>query len=301
MKNIKYIIGVFLSFLILFNSCQEEEPSFGALTAPTNIDIQVMYADGDDFVAQGPGDGTGVVNFIASANNAISYQFVYNGSASSAPAGKQSYSFAVLGLQTYAVTVVAFGRGGISSSKTIEVEVLSTYSAPADLLTMLTSNTTRTWRIAAEVPRHFGLGPVGGSIPVEWYPGPGNSDVNYKVGTGMYDDRYTFNINGTFTHDTGADGNVFGREVLIEELAGPGGTKDGADILNYPYASYSALWSLSAPGGVETLSLTGTSFMGYYTGGNHKYRIFSRSANEMLLSTADGNNGFEWWFILIPE
>ena len=260
-----------------------------------------MYADGDDFVAQGPGDGTGVVNFIASANNAISYQFVYNGSASSAPAGKQSYSFAVLGLQTYAVTVVAFGRGGISSSKTIEVEVLSTYSAPPDLLTMLTSNTTRTWRIAAEVPRHFGLGPVGGSIPVEWYPGPGNSDVNYKAGTGMYDDRYTFNINGTFTHDTGADGFVFGREVLIEELAGPGGIKDGADYFNYPYASYSALWSLSAPGGVETLSLTGTSFMGYYTGGNHKYRIFSRSANEMVLSTADGNNGFEWWFTLIPE
>ena len=42
MKNIKYIIGVFLSFLILFNSCQEEEPSFGALTAPTDIDIQVI-------------------------------------------------------------------------------------------------------------------------------------------------------------------------------------------------------------------------------------------------------------------
>ena len=33
---------------------------------------------------------------------------------------------------------------------------------------------------------------------------------------------------------------------------------------------------------------------------NHKYEIFSRSANEMLIRTTDGNTEFDWWFILVP-
>lgn len=295
MKNTRHIIGLFLSFFILFTSCQEEEPSFGALTTPTNIDIQIEYADGDQFVTQGPGDGTGVVNFVAEADNAISYQFVYNGSATSAPNGKQSYSFAVLGLKTYAVTVVAFGRGGVSTSKTIEVEVLSTYAPPADLLTMLTSNSSRVWRIKAETKPHFGLGPVGGSTAFEWY----SAGANEKEGVGMYDDRYTFNIDGTFTSVT--NGNIFGRDPFINELGGSGGTVDGVDVSNYAYDGYTAQWSLTAPGGVETISLTGLGFIGYYTGGNHEYVIYSRSPNEMILTTADGGNEFNWWFTLIPE
>ena len=30
-------------------------------------------------------------------------------------------------------------------------------------------------------------------------------------------------------------------------------------------------------------------------------KLLSRSASEMVLSTADGKNGFEWWFTLVPE
>ncbi|MBP0902894.1 glucan endo-1,3-beta-D-glucosidase [Mariniflexile gromovii] len=305
MKNFKYITGVFLTFLMLFTSCQDDNVEFGDLTAPTNISVEVLYADGDQFVSQGPGDGTGVVNFVAQADNAISYQFVYNGSVSSAPGGKKGYSFAVLGLNTYSVTVLAFGRGGVSSSKTIEVEVLSTYSPPADLLTMLTANSSRTWRIKAEAKPHFGLGPVVAVTNAkqlkeevdgfEYY----SAGANEKAGTGMYDDRYTFNIDGTFTAVT--NGTVFGREVLINELGGSGGTTDGADILNYTYNDYTAQWSLTAPGGIETISLTGLAFVGYYTGGNHQYIIYSRSENEMVLTTTDGNNGFNWWFTLVPE
>ena len=166
---------------------------------------------------------------------------------------------------------------------------------------------SRTWRIKAEAPGHFGLGPVGGINGPEWY----SAGINEKVDRGIYDDSYIFAEDGTFTHitdntnddpDVNTEGTVFGRINLIDELAGPGGTQEGdADIINYPYSDYTAQWSLSAPGGVETLSLTGTAFMGYYVGGDHKYRIISRSADEMVLSTTDGNNEFGWWFTLIAE
>lgn len=293
MKNLKYILCLFL-VVGLLTSCQEDDYAVGDLIAPSNIQVTVDIVGAD---ATNPnGDGSGEVNFIATADNAISYQYVYNGEIRPAPAGEQSFSFATLGLNTYAVTIIAFGRGGISSSKTVEVEVLSTYSPPADLLTMLTADSSRTWKIAADVNQHFGLGPIGGD-PFQYYgAAPGD-----KTSSGMYDDRYTFNIDGTFTHDVGADGFVFGRKGLIDELGGSGGVVNGDDIEQYPYASYTASWSLSAPGGEETISLSGLGFIGYYIGGSHKYVIYSRSANEMVLKSADGNGTFDWWFRLIPE
>lgn len=293
MKKFKYIIYSLLAMFLVVTSCQEEDLTFGDVTAPSNLQIAVEIEGAD---ATNPnGDGSGVANFSATADNAISYQYIYNGARTSAPNGMQSYNFAVLGLNTYSVTVIAYGTGGASSSKTIDVDVLSLYEPPADLITMLTGDSSRTWRIKSETGSHFGLGPVGGDFN-QWY----QAGPDEKAGLGMYDDRYVFNIDGTFTHIT--NGTVFGREVLIDELNGSGaGTQNGADIENYPYEDYTAQWFLTAPGGVETLSLTGIGFLGYYIGGNHNYKIVSRSANEMSVQSTDGNGEFDWGFILIAE
>jgi len=301
MKNIKYILGIFLTLAIM-TSCQEDDLTIGDLIAPSNIEISVTYLDdtnGDGTYEEtvAPGLGSGLVKLSATASNASSFHFVIQNATKLQSSGALEHTFTVLGNNTYAVTVIAYGAGGISTSKTIEVDALALYEAPADLMEMLHANSTRTWKIASDVNKHFGLGPVGGGTNAEWYgAGPGD-----KVDTGMYDDRYTFNVDGTFTHDVGPDGVVFGREVLIDELGGSGGTANGADIEQYLLDSYTANWSLTAPGGVETINLTGTAFVGYYIGGNHKYTIFSRSANEMIITSADGDGNFNWWFTLIPE
>lgn len=304
MKNFKYIVFYFVALCLVVTSCQEDDVEFGDIVAPSNIQIEVDIVGAD--AANPNGDGSGVVNFRATANNAISYQYTYNGATSSAPNGMQTYNFATLGLNTYTVTVVAYGTGGASSSQTIDVEVLSLYEPPADLITMLTNDSSRTWRIKSEANSHFGLGPVGG-IFNEFFGAPPFD----KEGVGMYDDRYIFNVDGTFTHitdntnDEGGDdpsGTVFGREVLINELNGPGeGVQNGADIENYPYSDYTEQWFITAPGGVETLNLTGIGFLGYYIGGDHTYKFEMRSANEMVLRSTDGNGQFDWGFILIAE
>lgn len=303
MKNFKYLLFSLLSILLVTN-CQEEDATFGEIIAPTNIQIEVDIQGQD---ADNPnGDGSGIVNFTATADNVISFQYSYNGSVSSAPSGAQTYNFSVLGLNTYSVTVIAFGTGGASSSKTIDVDVLSTYEPPADLITMLTANSSRTWRIKSEAAGHFGLGAIGGDLNGFFAAPPED-----KAGVGMYDDRYIFNSDGTFTHitdntnddpDIDPSGTVFGRTGLIDELGGTGvGTANGADIENYPYDDYAAQWFLTGPGGVETLNLTGIGFLGYYIGGDHTYIIESRSANEMTLRSTDGNGEFDWGFILIAE
>lgn len=294
MKNIKNIT-TFLLMVLFFSSCTEEKHEFGNVVAPTSLTITPEIVGKD---ATHPfGDGSGVVKIKATANNAITYKFIGNGEEKIVPSGSLTYNFGKTGTNKYTITVIANGTAGVSTSTTFEIEVLVVYMPPAELVTMLTANSSRKWRIKAEANSHFGLGPVGGAIINEWYQAPANS----KVGTGMYDDRFTFKTDGTFIHDTGADGFVFGRGGLIEQLNGPGGVADGADITKYPYATYTKQYTLSAPNGVETITLSGLGFIGYYTGGNHQYRIVKRSANEMSLMTTDGNNGFDWGFVLVPE
>lgn len=294
MKTIKYFLS-FAITLFIFSSCETEDYQFGEIVAPTNL---VITPEIVGKTASKPfGDGSGIVNITAKSENAVSYKFILNGGEVISSSGYLPAKFTTAGVNKYSVTVVATGKAGVSSSKSIEIEVLATYKVPADVLTILNGNSSRTWRIKAEGNNHFGLGPVGGNVPTEWYGAPANAKSN----SGMYDDRFTFKSDLTFTHNTGADGTVFGRKTLIEQLKGAGGTAEGDDIIQYPFASYNATYSFSENKGFVTLTLTGTAFIGYYTGGNHQYRIFKREANEIILSTVDGNNGFEWWFVLVPE
>lgn len=305
MKNhINKIYTLIFSMTIMFYGCQEDEYSFGEVIAPTNIQITAEIVGAD--AANPNGDGSGVVNFSASADNAVSYKYAYDGVEVVALSGETSISFSELGLNTYTVTVVAIGTAGIATSKSIDVEVLSTYSPPVELKTKLfgfdpadpDAVTSRTWKIHDTKNKHFGLGPVNGTVVAEWYgAGPGE-----KVGVGMYDDRFTFSSDGTFTYVT--NGTIFGRDPYIVNDLGPNvsGIPNGADIENYAFADYQETYSLTAPGGVEKINLSGNGFIGYYTGGNHSYEIYDRGTpNELLLRTTDENAEFDWWFIITLE
>ena len=305
MKLFKYICTLFV-LAIASSSCQEDDLSIGEIKAPSNItvDVEIVGADANNPT----GDGSGTVIFRAQADDAVSYSFLYNGILDAAPSGEKTYNFSNTGTSTYNVTVIANGTGGLSSSTTVQVEVLVLYEPPIELITLLTSGS---WRIKNEAPAHFGLGPVGGNVFGEFFAAPAND----KAGVGMYDDRYIFNADGTFTHITDntnddptedPSGTVFGRENLIDELGGSGsGTPNGADIENYPYDDYTGQWSISAPGGVVTLNLTGIGFIGYYIGGNHSYELFGydpqQPTNDLVLRSTDGNNEFDWWFLITSQ
>ena len=209
--------------------------------------------------------------------------------------GTKTYNFGTTGTKKYEVTVVAFGTGGMSSSTTVEVEVLVVYEPPADLITMLTSDSSRTWRIKAEGPGHFGVGPADGFTPVWWSAAPDD-----KKDWGAYDDRFIFKADGTFTHKT--NGNTFGKlNAMAADLGGDQGlTPDGNGEAVYALNDYSESWSISAPNGQETLTFSGIGYHGFYVGGSHSYSILSRSANEMSLRTV-GADGNAWYVILVAE
>ena len=74
-----------------------------------------------------------------------------------------------------------------------------------------------------------------------------------------------------------------------------GQTRNGDnEYTNYPFESFTGKWSISAPGGVETINLSGLGFMGFYVG-SHDYTILKRSDNEFVLRTK-GSGGLGWYW-----
>ena len=47
MKNIKYILGLFVS-LTLMTSCQDDDRTIGDITTPSNIELSMTYLDDTD-------------------------------------------------------------------------------------------------------------------------------------------------------------------------------------------------------------------------------------------------------------
>jgi len=291
MKNLKYIAGLFLA-LAFFASCEEETFEFGDLISPSNLQITAEIVGQD---ANPTGDGTGVVHLNVTADNAITYKFIYNGSETTTATGKMTYSFGTTGTETYTITVLAFGTAGVSSSETIQLDVLVVYEPPADLLTMLTGDSSRTWRIKAEGVGHFGVGPADGFEPIWWAATP-----NDKDGWGAYDDRFVFNVDGTFSHTT--NGDTFGKlTAMAADLGGDQGlVGDSNDEVVFALDNYEESWTLSAPNGQETLTFSNIGYHGFYCGGDHSYMIQARSENEMSLRTV-GADGNAWYSILIAE
>jgi beta-glucanase (GH16 family) len=303
MKNILKTGLVALS-LVFASACSNDDYDIGEIAAPTNLQVETDVVGQSDDMPDG--DGSGAVTFNATADGAMTYKYVFgNGSSVTSSSGVYTHQFSETGTKIYTVNIIAYGPGGTASSMLVDVEVLVTYEPPADLIDKLVG---KEWRIKAEVPGHFGLGPVGGLGGPEFFA----VSANEKAEVGMYDDRYIFNDDGTFTHITNANndepemdpsGTVFGRINLVDQLGVSCDCEvQGADVLNIPYNDYTENWSISAPGGNETINLTGLGFIGYYIGGNHRYEIFDRSGtNELILRSTDGNGEFDWWFILTSE
>tara|TARA_B100000768_G_scaffold7744_1_gene8314 strand:- start:728 stop:1615 length:888 start_codon:yes stop_codon:yes gene_type:complete len=294
MKKIKYLFKSLLVITgLVFTSCETEDHEFGDILNPTNLQVSADLVGADENNPNG--DGSGTVNLTALADNAITYKFVSNGVETMAPSGMITYNFSNTGLSTYEVTVIAIGTAGVVSNTSISLDVLVLYSPPQELLDALYTNS---WRVKAEEAGHLGVGPSDGNEPI-WYAA-GAFD---KVDTALYDDRYTFSSDGTLSIET--FGAIFGKKTPID-LDYPNNTPYTADDVQndeyfyYPAEDYSSMWSVSAPGGVESITLSPNGYLGMYVGGNRSYTILERSSNYLHLRTI-GMDGNAWYMKLTNE
>ncbi|MEP7252480.1 MAG: family 16 glycosylhydrolase [Ginsengibacter sp.] len=116
MKFLKNTIATGLLFLMI-TSCKKGESK--PAEAPSNLAITTHVST----------DGSGTVNFTATADNAVSYLFDFgNGEAKTATTGNLTYTYTAEGYTSYTVTVTATGSGGQTTKKSFTVSV---YIKPA--------------------------------------------------------------------------------------------------------------------------------------------------------------------------
>ena len=243
------------------------------------------------------GDGSGYVTFTAIADDAISYKFKILGEEFLASGGILTHRFTSIGTFVYDVEVLASGTAGIMSNGAISVEVLYSFQPPVELLEDLTSDS---WRVMAEAPGHLGVHSANtfhdgvNTFPV-WY----SAAPFDKSETGMYDDRLTFNIDGTMDYE--AFDYIFGKDVPLEEdFSGNQGLEAvSGEYPFYPIEDFTSNWSISEEDGYLVINFTGNGFAGFYVGGSHSYTITYRSSTEMYLKTIGFDNNA--WYVKLTN
>jgi PKD repeat protein len=125
MKNVAYKITL-LSFVLLFAflSCSDNGGTSNEVpvVVPSNLSVKAIVVGTS--TANPNGDGSGLVNFKITANNAVSYKILVDGKTIEQTSGDYSYTFKTAGTNTFTVYVSAYnGVNFISSSVVVVVHV----------------------------------------------------------------------------------------------------------------------------------------------------------------------------------
>ena len=180
-----------------------------------------------------------------------------------------------------------------------------------DVIGLLTNNDSRVWRVAGEFYGHFGIGPYLGQCSTYWESSP------YEVSdSGIYDDSYIFNIDGTFTHIT--NNTIAGIESYIYSDLGNNNTGTVVNdnfvlapvnedcLINYQYEDYAVNYELSVPpenyNAYAILSLSNNGFLGFYNGA-HTYDILLIDEDRIILRylNQQASEDLSNWMILVSD
>lgn len=306
MKNIKHIFLTILGVVLLFTSCQDDDNTFGNIIVPSNVTITAEIVGQD---AENPnGDGSGFVNFTASADNEITFQFNFgdNGTGVS-PLGSIIHRFTNVGVNTYTVVVNAVGTGGVVTSTSINVEVFSSFSDPEaeNFLSGENVGDSKTWYWAANVPLHVGLGPVEGD-GFDWEAWWNSIQPFDEEKSCMYDNEFVFTRTADGITFEQTVGPAFIPGTYAGTLGVDGDTCHGADVVTTMFGvknvSFFPSSSLAATEGSyneqpyrqTSFEISDGGFMGWYVG-SVEYEIISISDTEMQVRFVQEGGGFTWY------
>lgn len=309
MKKMKKTYVILFSLILAFCGCQENDYQFGEIITPTNITITPEIVGLD---ANNPhGDGSGTVNFTVSADNASSYVFFFDGVPEASPSGILQKRFSKVGVNTYTVVVKANGKGGISSTSSIDVEVFSSFSdvEAENLLSGANLGDSKKWYWQADKDVHVGLGPVtddygNGEFAYEaWWNGIKAWDAEKGC---MYDNEFVFTrtangisfeqtigpafVPGTYAGTIGVGGDQCHNETVATKIYGvkqvsfgPSTSKAAVEgsYNNNPYRG-------------TTFEISDGGFMGWFVGAG-TYDIISISNDELIVRIIEAGGVNAWY------
>lgn len=312
MKKFKYTIGIVLSLFLIVVSCVEDTYEFGDLKVPKDLVINVNIIG--KTTALPFGDGSGEVIITLTAKDVITYQIGFskiedfgNVTYMSLPSGIIKKKFTDPGENTYRISVIAFGAGGVSTSLTKDIKVRSDYKPAPEIVTALIGNSSKAWIVDKSKQGHFGVGPISAATPVWWQAG-----VDEKVGCCpcFYTAKFIFangTVAGTYKLTVESPDGIF---TKTGDLAGglPGIPATGAEGC-YPFdggtssfnfvPSSSTVVAESASTKASILLSGVNTFIGY--GATLKeYEIVEITPTYMYLRVQGTETGNAWYIKMIP-
>lgn len=300
-KLIKGISFIFASLLIL--GCSETDYELGDLSAPTNVVVDAQLVGQDE--AHPYGDGSGEVNITVTADNAIAYKIDYGSTATLnyVPfSGQTSRKYTQTGVNTYMLSIIAYGPGGTATNLTHEITIESIFSPDPEIITILIGDGSKTWMLDKPNAGHFGVGPWSDSsiIPEWWAAGP-----NEKEGSAdcFYSATFTFTqeSENSFSLDVDAPDGVFSKGGDLTTLPGVGGSSDD-EICYDGYTGGTSDFSFApASTAIPASSTTGTSlvlsgtntFIGYGSV-QKEYEIMEITPDYLYLRVQGTETGNAW-------
>jgi hypothetical protein len=308
-KTFKYLLGVIMVFSIHY-SCTNTSYSLGDLTAPSNI---VITADVFGATTASPsGDGSGDVKITVTAKDALSIKVDYDSNTPLdlvyLPTGSITKKYTSLGLNTYKITAVVFGKGGTSSTLTKDVTVRSDFTVAPNIVSSLTNGTSRTWVVDKSVAGHFGVGPWSNtSAWPEWWA----AGVNEKVAccNCFYTATFTFTkvvATGTYTLQVTSPDGIFTKTGSNSTVPGIPGSGDegcysyGGGTSAFTFGPSSTGIPATAPSTKTAIFLSGNNTFIGYGSLQREYEIMSISATAMYLRAQGTETGNAWYLKLKP-
>jgi hypothetical protein len=296
---------ILVALLFVATGCQEEY-ELGDIVTPTNLSVNYEIIGATE--EEPYGDGSGMVNFTASASNAISFNYEFGDGKDNeiTASGQASHQFSKSGVNTYNVTVFAMGTGGTSSSMSMQIEVFSSFSDD-DAAQFLSGGSTKSWYWAADQTAHLGLGPNdqkyenGEHTFHAWY-----AAVPWeKVESTLYDCELVFTLtDGDLTFEQkNPSGEAFIQGIYSESLGlGPEGSYPWP-IEGIKNVSFSPSNSIATEDGQyrgTTMNFSDEGFMGFYAG-TSEYEIIEVSENLLRVRMVQANEPlFAWYHIFLP-
>ena len=288
MSNQKTIYWMIPVLLLMVMACEPQitsAPDTGVPPVSENVTFEYEYNS----------ENPNIVHFTSTSEG---FKFLWDlGNGQTAEGETVNGEYPLQG--EYIVQLTVFTKAGqAKNTKNVIIEStngLMLEDPDLDLITGGTANLDgKTWVIDSTQTGHMGVGPTTGRTPEWWAAAP-----NSKPGTGLYNDEYTFSLDG-FTFDMETNGDVF--------LAG-NNASDFSGAYDAPGGDMMASWTapddltfnfIKNDDGSMFLTVADPGFIGFYTG-VHTYEILELTENLMVLRFEDSNDDLVWYHRLIPK
>lgn len=308
-RCLKFFVGI-SALMMMAAGCEKKDYTMGNLTAPTDVVINTTIVGQD--ATHPNGDGSGDVVISLTGKNVLAWKVNYDAVNSTAfeslPTGKTTKKYTKLGVNTYRISVVAYGPGATSTTVTKDIIVRSDFTPAASIVTNLVGTGSKTWKVDKSIPAHFGVGPWSTtSVTPEWWSAAINEKVNCC--NCFYTASFTFSKDATTGNYSLAVATPDGAFTKTGSLAGglPGIPASGPEACysygggtsSFTFVPSSSGIAATAPSTKTAILLPGTNTFIGYGAVLKEYEILSITPTALYLRVQGTETGNAWYLKLV--